>query len=288
MFTLTPEQILTTLLLVGLGIASWRDLKEREVPDLISLGLLAVGILSALVIAIVERNPFLIVPSVVGALAGWLIGIALYYTRQWGGGDAKLLAGVGAVLGLWTPQYRLIAFLILLAFAGALYGIAWCVWLIVRHRKAFKKSFVEKLRTPAVHRMRLALVGFGIFAVIGIFAAPWPWPLIIAIALGGAYLMIYGRILSKTLEEIALVKELPVTKLEEGDWLAKDVKVKNRTIVAMNKTGLSKEDITKLKRANIKNVVVREGIPFVPPFLLALIALLLLEAHGNVITVLFG
>ncbi len=283
MFIPTPERILTTLLLVGLGIASWRDLKEREVPDLISLGLLAVGILSAVAIAIVERNPFLIVPSVVGALAGWLIGIALYYARQWGGGDAKLLAGVGAVLGLWAPDYRLISFLALLAIMGALYGIVWCAWLIMRHRKAFKKSFVEKLRTPTVHRMRLALVGFGIFAVIGIFAAPWPWPLVIAIALGGAYLMVYGRILSKTLEEIALVKELPVSKLEEGDWLAKDVKVKNRTILAARTTGLSKEDIAKLKRASIKNVVVREGVPFVPPFLLALIALLLLEAHGTVI-----
>ena len=56
----------------------------------------------------------------------------------------------------------------------------------------------------------------------------------------------------------------------EGDWLAEDVIVHGKTIV--KKKTLHKEDIQKLRDKNISSVTIKEGIPFVPSFLIAYLA----------------
>ena len=64
---------------------------------------------------------------------------------------------------------------------------------------------------------------------------------------------------------------LPASKLTEGDWLAKDVKLKNK--VVMEAKTLEREDVWKLRylevNENLKPVTIKEGVPFVPSFLIA-------------------
>ncbi len=270
--------MLAILLLCALAIAAWRDLQVREIPDLLSLGLVVVGVLGAIAIAIVERNPSVLYASATGALAGFGAGWLLYRARQWGGGDVKLLAGVGAILGLWAPDYRLLAHIILLAFAGTVWGLTYSAWLVWRHRVVFRRAFTARIREPAIHRARTALVGCGIAGLLALLVTPLWAQLAILCALCGAYLLFYTWIVSRTLENAVLTRSLPVARLMEGDWIIRDVRKKDgKVLVPARKTGVSADDIAALRRAKIKTVMVREGIPFVPAFLLATLLLFALE-----------
>ena len=44
-----------------------------------------------------------------------------------------------------------------------------------------------------------------------------------------------------------------------------------RVIYKVKNTGIEKEDIQKLIKAKIKEVLVKEGIPFIPPFFIGTI-----------------
>ena len=73
---------------------------------------------------------------------------------------------------------------------------------------------------------------------------------------------------------------IPVKKLTEGDWIAKDVVVKGKKICGPKDLGISRKQISRLSKLNIKKVLVKYGMPFVPSFLLAFIITLL---WGNII-----
>jgi prepilin peptidase CpaA len=80
---------------VLLGIATWCDLRTREIPDWISVALVLIGITAAGFGWAGVR--WWMVLS--GLLLGFLIGLALFHFAGFGGGDAKLIAGIGAILG---------------------------------------------------------------------------------------------------------------------------------------------------------------------------------------------
>ena len=81
----------------------------------------------------------------------------------------------------------------------------------------------------------------------------------------------------RVVERTIMIKEYPVNKLTEGDWLAEDVKLGKKLLVSKSTTGLSLDQIKMLKESKVRAVKVREGIAFVPGFLLAFAAMLFLE-----------
>ena len=76
-------------------IATWCDLRTRDIPDWISVALVFIGITAAGFGWAGVR--WWMVLS--GLLLGFLIGLALFHFARFGGGDAKLIAGIGAILG---------------------------------------------------------------------------------------------------------------------------------------------------------------------------------------------
>ena len=98
-----------------------------------------------------------------------------------------------------------------------------------------------------------------------------------------AYIMSYFVLYAKAVQNVCMVKEIPIGKLTEGDWLVSEVKLGKKTISA-SKTGLDSEDIALIKKSSVKNVVVKEGMPFLPGFLLAYIFTLIV---GNWLVVFF-
>jgi prepilin peptidase CpaA len=89
---------MVAIVLIGLlAIATWHDVRTREIPDWISLAIVVWAVGTA---------------AVGWQLAGWLalaagatLGFALTAPLFWlggvGGGDVKLVAGLGACLGPW-------------------------------------------------------------------------------------------------------------------------------------------------------------------------------------------
>ena len=72
---------------------------------------------------------------------------------------------------------------------------------------------------------------------------------------------------------------LNANKLTEGDWITNDVYYKNKKIYSMKSPGVTKEQIALFKKYKINEVIVREGIPFVPAIFLGILFSLI---FGNI------
>ena len=108
--------------------ASYTDIKKREIPDTVSVFLVLIGFLKFSypnLLGIFIALPFLIA--------------AMFKEKSIGGGDIKLTATVGFVLGFWKGIYGLIIGLTLLI----LFYIMLRISLIIR-----KKQVAKNLSMP--------------------------------------------------------------------------------------------------------------------------------------------
>ena len=90
------------------------------------------------------------------------------------------------------------------------------------------------------------------------------------------FMLLYLWLMITCVEKVHMIKQIKVSKLTEGDWVIKPVEKNKKVIYEPSKTGLTKEDIMLLKKNKISRVTVKEGIPFVPSFLIAYIVTLIL------------
>ena len=74
---------------------------------------------------------------------------------------------------------------------------------------------------------------------------------------------------AKSIEDKSMIKKLKAEDLRPGDWLYEDVSIGKNKIKA-DWQGLSEEEINMLRRSK-KKVKIKQGIPFVPSFLIAYI-----------------
>ena len=108
-FGLTPKFFAYAVMVSGLIIATFVDFEIQEIPDEVSMGGLAVGLVLAIAFPSVlnettRLNGFL--NSIFGALAGGgmiyvmgMLGEFAFKKEAMGGGDVKLLAMIGAFIG---------------------------------------------------------------------------------------------------------------------------------------------------------------------------------------------
>lgn len=117
--------VLAGAMLIALSFIDWDTFL---IPDLFSLGLLGLGLLSSVLNPIFE-GPW--IQKALLSLAGAALGLGLSWATAYagekifkkealGGGDIKLLAGIGALLG---PS-AVITTLILASFVGAVFGLS--------------------------------------------------------------------------------------------------------------------------------------------------------------------
>ncbi len=74
-----------------------------------------------------------------------------------------------------------------------------------------------------------------------------------------------------------MIRVLPTSKLTPGDWIV-DKKIREKFNISS--LGIEQEQILKLKKSKIRFIKVKEGIPFVPTFLIAYIITMF---YGNMI-----
>ncbi len=295
----TPFWLLHGAILLALAIGSVTDLKKREVPDTVNYGLMAVGIVSGIILSILNKSIWPALSAIGGLGAGYGIGALMYYTGQWGGGDAKMLMGIGAMQGLFIPVVSVTTFsnlfsgvpiiittVLTIFVAGAVYGICFAFYLALRHWKKFKQAFIAKIREPKIMKRRYIITSFVVVAVILLFAVKEPFfKILLALVAFTFFFGHYLTILGKVVEETMMIKSMHVSKITEGEWIRKEIKIKGKIICGpKDKLGISTKQIAELKAHGIKTVTVKQGIPFIPGFLLGYLFIMLV---GNWINILF-
>jgi prepilin signal peptidase PulO-like enzyme (type II secretory pathway) len=235
--------------------------------------MLAAGLGGNAIISLLSNSIWPIIYSAIGAGVFFAIGYSLYRAGVWGGGDAKLLPAIGALvatassIAIWP---FLISFWLNLLILGAAFGILGMLFLFIKHRtKTIHefKSLIKRFRLP-FYAILFAGVLFGISTTF------------IRTAVFGFILAILGLLLFvlKATEKAALHKTISPNNLVEGDWLLDEIKIDNYHYKP-KKIGIEKADITKLieleKAGKLKDVKVKDGIPYVPAFFAALIVSIL-------------
>ena len=258
---------IAAITIIFLLIGSYTDIKTREVPDWLSYGL----IFSAFAISAIfslELGWQLFLSSLLGFAVCFLIALAFYYSHQWGGGDAKLLMGMGAVIGIAFPfseqSFSLLFFFLALLFLGAIYGLLWMIVLAIL-RKTFWAEFKAEIREQK--KTHYVLLAATLILLIPSIVYPLFLPLLV-FPLGIFYLFIFVNLVERN----CFIKRIPVERLTPGDWLAEDVKLHGK--VFMQKKTLDEKDLVKIKETALKHVIIKEGVPFIPAFLLAYLLLI--------------
>lgn len=110
---MTPDALVFAAALAGTGAGAVVDLRTRRVPDRVTLALAAAG----LALAAAGFGRVGVAAACAGALTGLVLMLPGYLFGATGGGDVKLLAAAGTLLG---PGDTAWAFLATLLAGGAL------------------------------------------------------------------------------------------------------------------------------------------------------------------------
>jgi prepilin signal peptidase PulO-like enzyme (type II secretory pathway) len=159
----------------------------------------------------------------------------------------------------------------------------WSIILAIINRK----KFMEKLKKSIDKKKRfntLLLISILIIVLDILFIKNYVIKAIIAIIFSLIILYYYLSIIVKAVEDSSLYKIVPVSKLTEGDWVSKNIRLRHRLIYRKDSLGIDKKQINLLKKSKIKRVEIKEGIPFIPSIFLATLATLL---FGNLMSFLF-
>jgi len=279
-----PLAIAHSLSFIVLLIGSITDLKTREVPDWLNYGLISSGIILNLLFSAIYSNPSFIINSIIGLLVFFGIAYIMFYAGQWGGGDSKILMGLGAMVGIDVGNIRqqfLLGFFINALFAGAVYGLLWSLFLVFKNKKKFGKEFKRIMLTEKVIKAKKFMLILLFFLLVFFFFSELAYVKILVLSL--AFLVLttfYLWIFVKAIEKSCMHKLVEPSMLTEGDWIVNDVYANGKYVTGPKDLGVSKAQIKKLvgfyKQKKVKKILIKEGIPFVPSFLIAFVVTLVL------------
>jgi hypothetical protein len=198
----------------------------------------------------------------------------MFYAGQWGGGDAKMVMGLGTLIGLeLSINAFLIGFFINIIIFGALFGFLFSIYLAVSNRKSFAKEFSKRFKEKGKEKW-FVWIGTIVLLIISIFV---PSSIKISVVLLAGLLLIsfYMFVYLKAVEKASMIRWVQPEKLTEGDWVVQDVIIGGKRICGPKDLGLEQKQIDRLirlkKQKKIKKVLIKYGIPFVPSFLIAFI-----------------
>ena len=216
--------------------------------------------------------------GLIGLVIFFALGNLFYYSRFFAGGDAKLMIALGTILPFYNGFFEnikiFILFFIFFFSSGAVYGLARSVFCI-KNFKEFKKEFLNKLKERKKIYYSMLILGL-ILAVLGLFER--------TLFFFGVLFFIFPYLYAylKAVDEKFMIKKISVKNLTEGDWLYRDVKT-GKKLVKAKWDGVSREEIREIQKKH-REVLIREGIPFSPVFLISFLVLVFYLGYG----ILFG
>ncbi|QQG39977.1 MAG: prepilin peptidase [Candidatus Aenigmatarchaeota archaeon] len=275
MLVLVLENLPLYVALVGSATAGYIDLRTTEIPDEIPLSMAVFGLFWAALAYVTSGSAILVQSAIVGGLF-FALGYVMYYTGQWGGGDAKLMAAIGVLV----PQAPAFAVATLFPFAmsmllnvfmlGAVYIVAYSLTVSLPNRtvtRAFLvdvKGGMKEIGIFAV-ALTIAVVAAVRFATGGFSQASLTFAF--SLVPGGLGLFLLWKFL-RVVERVGFQKRIKTQALRVGDMLGEDV----RELKMYKKLlrGLEENEIRKIRRVR-RMILIREGVRFGPVFMLALL-----------------
>jgi len=260
---------LLVLALVWTISAVVQDLKTREIANWLNFSLIIFALGFRFFYSLFSGADFgFFYQGLAGLGIFFVLGNVLYYGKMFAGGDAKLLIALGAILPFSENFYSnlevFLYFFVIFLLVGAIYSIIASVRLCIKNYGKFRKEFKKRFK---VNKTMLILSLFFSLIVL-IFSYMNFYLIFIAIII---FIFPYLYLYAKAVDEAAMIKTLDPKNLREGDWLYGDVKIKGKIITA-RWDGLTKKEISLLRKSH-KKVLIREGIPFTPVFLITLLIL---------------
>ena len=259
--------------IVGFGWAGWKDLRTTEFPDWLPYSMIVAALALRGGASLLSWDFSLLLNSAVVGVLFLGFGLLLYYSKQWGDGDAWLLGAMGFLFpeGLGFPA-TVLPFPLALLFTFFLVSFAYIIVYSIavgmmqgiggKFGMQLKKAGARIVGITAV--FGLALVGsltylgvdFQRYAVL--FLTPF-------LLLGILIFFQYGRFIEQTVFK----RKIPAKNLRVGDvpFTEKWRVLKKKEVQALKKKGGS--------------IWVKEGVRFSPVFVIVLLIMLL---FGNILT----
>lgn len=279
-----PNILISSIAIIYLLIASITDIKKREVPDWLNFSLIPLALGIRLVWSFAANDSSIIISGAIGFLIFFALALVMFYTGQWGGGDSKIIMGLGALIGFeLSLNSELLSFIINTVIVGSIYGLLWSIIVVLKKRK----KFLIELKKIADSIKTIRKIMFVLFILLIIILLIIPGAInkiflvsIIVVVYTAFYLIIF----IKAVEKSCMLKYVKPTEVTEGDWIAKDIFIGKERISGPKDLGIEKKQLNKLisyyKKGKIKKVLIKVGIPFVPSFLIAYIITLI---FGNLL-----
>lgn len=255
--------------LIWMIFATVQDLRVKEVSNWLNFSLVGLGLAYRLFYSIQNRDHGFFLLGVLGVFVFFFISQAFYYGRVFGGGDAKLLVGIGAVLPFGNLNELIIngcLFLLLLFFIGAAYSLIASVIFAFRNKRKFLVSFARLNKEfnwrfySSLFLFVFGIVSYGYKIIYGF--------VFVFLLFSLSYLFIYLRAVDRG----CMIVYVKPRDLREGDWIGEEILIKSKKI-GDSVHGLSLLEIKKLIKRG-KKVLVKQGVPFVPVFLISYIVML--------------
>lgn len=132
---------------VLLSLAAVLDIRQRRIPNLLSLG----GMIMGLALWTLHAGASGLLSGIAGLLVGSALFLPFYIARGMGAGDVKLMGAVGAFLG----PYHVLAAAITVALLGGVIA-AWVAFRQKRLRAALEDSLRVIFRQQAAKSLERA------------------------------------------------------------------------------------------------------------------------------------
>lgn len=262
---------LIILAVIWLTFAVIQDLRKREIANWLNFSFIIFALIYRLFYSIFSQDFQPIMFGLIGLGVFFLIANLFYYLRFFAGGDAKLLMALGVIIpfsnDFYTNSLIFFVFFIALLVGGAAYSLIYSFYIGLNNFDKLSKDF-KKQFTKGSKYFYFTLVISLFILVLGIFFREIIFSFIALFIF--AFPLIYFYL--KAVESSCMKVYLDVKDLTLGDWLAEKISVKGKTI-APYWEGLNEDQLALIQKHYKKKVLVKQGIPFSPSFLIAFLVL---------------
>ncbi|HLC51314.1 MAG TPA: prepilin peptidase, partial [archaeon] len=238
---------------IGSVIAALWDLKTTDIPDVLVAGMVIVALAFGAGEGISTGDYTALTLSVGTGLIFLAIGLIMYFSGQWGGGDGGLLVGIGMLMSYLNQDYISfpVAYLSNIVIVGVGWSIVYASYIISGNRSLFAALRKEFGKTLLSFGMLLIIVGLGLSSLLFFYF----YPRIVAIPIIIIILYILYRLAK--IVDASFFRKISSKDLKVGDMIGEDIprlKIGKKLI-----RGLTAAEVKRIQKMK-KTVLIREGI----------------------------